>query len=105
MPSLGNRTERNQRPRKAAPPRRVRFGRQGILRRRDMTAAAKKSVMDDAEVDRRLEAGLMRHEAGDLPAAIALFEQALAIDPDNATGLYLLGLARFAAGEAESAQQ
>src|SRR5579859_6179984 len=102
---LGNRTERNPGPRRGRSFRRVRFGRQGS-RRRAMTAAAKQSaILDEVEVERRLEAGLAHHAAGDIPAAIARFEQALALDPDNATGLYLLGLARFGLGEADEAQR
>ena len=59
---------------------------------------------DDAGADGLLEAGLELHRAGDVAAAEWLFRQALDIEPDNATGLYLLGLLRFEAGAAAEAE-
>jgi tetratricopeptide (TPR) repeat protein len=58
-----------------------------------------------ADAESLLEAGLERHGAGDGLGAAALFGEALAIEPDNATALYLLGLARFEAGAAAEGEQ
>jgi len=39
---------------------------------------------DDPDIDRLIEEGLARYGAGDLDGALLVWEQALAIDPDNA---------------------
>ncbi len=57
----------------------------------------------DPAAQAQLEAGLERHQAGDLAAAEAHFRRALSGDPDEPTALYLLGLARFESGDAEEA--
>ncbi|HWF76727.1 MAG TPA: tetratricopeptide repeat protein [Caulobacteraceae bacterium] len=59
---------------------------------------------DDAGVDGLLASGLELRRGGDAAAAEWLFRQALNIEPDNATGLYLLGLLRFEVGAPAEAE-
>ena len=65
---------------------------------------AKAASVGAETADSLLEAGVARHAAGDGAAAEALFRQALTLEPDNPTALYLLGLARFEAGAAAEAE-
>jgi tetratricopeptide (TPR) repeat protein len=55
--------------------------------------------------ERLLEAGVARHSGGDRDGAEALFREALTLEADNPTALYLLGLARFEAGAAAEAER
>ena len=50
-----------------------------------------------------LDAGLDAHRAGDLDRALASYRQILAVTPDHADALKLLGTALFQLGEAEQA--
>ena len=59
---------------------------------------------DDTGVDGLLASGLELRRGGDAAAAEWLFRQALDIEPDNATALYLLGLLRFEVGAAAEAE-
>jgi tetratricopeptide (TPR) repeat protein len=48
-------------------------------------------------------AGLQRHQAGEREAAERLYAQALQLDPEEATGLYLMGLLAFETGRPQQA--
>lgn len=50
-----------------------------------------------------LAAGRARHRAGDLAGATALYDRALAAEPDNAEALHLAGVARYLAGDVSAA--
>lgn len=57
----------------------------------------------DAQIESLLEQGTRRHMEGDLAAAAALYEQALAARPDNADALNLLGVVALQCGAPDQA--
>jgi tetratricopeptide (TPR) repeat protein len=54
--------------------------------------------MDEAEIGRRLRRALARHQAGDLATAEAGYGSVLALDPEQADALHLLGVLADQAG-------
>ena len=55
------------------------------------------------DIDRALQRGLGLHQAGRLSEAEGLYRQILAIDPNNADGLHLLGVLAHETGHDEAA--